>query len=355
MRNLTYIKFKWLNIIIIIYSISFVGCSSSKDASTNSATNLKSISAQITESTVITFPDKNLEQTIRAEIQCPTGDILKGDVNKITNLQHAEDKNITNLSGIENLDNLASLNLSNNQIKNIEPLKGLTNLTDLNLAANEMINIEPLKELTNLTKLNLAANQMSNIEPLKELTNLTKLNLAANQMSNIEPLKGLTNLTNLDLATNQISNIEPLKGLTNLTNLDLASNQMITMQPLKGLTDLTNLDLAPNQIENYSPVNTYSKTLATTDILNTVIAANPKSLIDSNPVKDNAVTIFPGGNSEKTIRGVVQHPTGDIINGDNEMLPYQQNVEDNHITNLLSTDNLTNLDSNLKNNILPVK
>jgi len=356
MKKLSYIKFKWLNIIIIIiYSISFVGCSSSKDATSISNSNLKSISAQITESTVITFPDKNLEQTIREEIQCPTGDILKGDVNKITNLKNAQDKNITNLSGIENLDNLASLNLSNNQIKNIEPLKGLTNLTDLNLASNEMINIEPLKELTNLTKLNLAANQMINIEPLKELTNLTKLNLAANQMSNIEALKGLTNLTNLDLATNQISNIEPLKGLTNLTNLDLASNQMITMQPLKGLTDLTNLDLAPNQIENYSPVITYSKTLARTDILNTVIAINPTSLIDNNPVKDSADTIFSSGNLEKAISDVVQHPTEAILNGDNDKLPLQQKVDDNHITTLITIDNFTNLDNNQINSIVPPK
>lgn len=334
MSKLSRNKFKWLNIFIILLSnISFVGCSSLNSISSNNATNQTSVSAQITESTVITFPDKNLEQTIREEIQCPTGDILKGDVNKITNLQNAQDKHITNLSGIENLANLASLNLSNNQIKNIEPLKELTNLTDLNLAANQMINIEPLKELTNLTK----------------------LNLAANQMINIEPLKGLTKLTNLDLAINQISNIEPLKGLTNLTNLDLASNQMITMEPLKALTDLTNLALAPNQIENYSPVNTYNKTLARSEVLNTAIATTSKSIIDINQTKDNVITISPDVTLEKVLTGAVQSPAGSILNSNIENIPYQQKVEENPITSLLSIDNLTNLDNNQITNLVPLK
>ena len=138
MRNVSYIKFKWLNIFIIfLFSISLVGCSSTKIVFLNNTTQQKSISVQITESTVITFPDKNLEQTIREEIQCPTGDILKDDVDKITKLQNAQDKHITNLSGIENLTNLTLLNLSNNQISNIEPLKGLTNLTNLNLSSNQ--------------------------------------------------------------------------------------------------------------------------------------------------------------------------------------------------------------------------
>ena len=104
MINALHIKFKCINsITIFLFSISIVGCSSAKIVSSNSATQQTSISVQVTESTVITFSDKNLEQTIREEIQCPTGDILKDDVDKITKLQNAEGKHITNLSGIEKI------------------------------------------------------------------------------------------------------------------------------------------------------------------------------------------------------------------------------------------------------------
>ncbi|MFT5873295.1 MAG: internalin A [Clostridium sp.] len=234
MRNISYIKFKWLNIFIVfLFSISIICYSYAESASSNSALQQKSVSVQITESTVITFPDKNLEKTIREEIQCPTGDILKEDVDKITNLQNTEDKHITNLSGIENLTNLTLLNLSNNQIKNIEPLKELTNLTNLDLATNQLSDIEPLKELTNLTILDLATNQMSNIDPLNELTNLTELNLDTNQIEDYSPVNVFCKNTVTSIITSTV--IPPTqKTIT-------ASNQF---------TDSTGIIFSDGNLEN---------------------------------------------------------------------------------------------------------
>jgi internalin A len=288
----------------------------------------ESVRNKVKESTVITFTDKNLEQVIRAEIKKPTGDILKGDVDKITSLL-ARKMNIINLLGIENLSNLNKLNLAENQISNIEPLKGLinlntlllidnqisnieplkgltnlndlqlsdnqisnikplkglTNLINLGLDGNQISNIEPLKGLTNLNDLHLLGNQISNIESLKELTNLNSLSLPGNQTSDIEPLKGLTNLNSLFLSENQISNIEPLKGLTNLTNLSLDGNQISNIESLKGLTNLTNLWLYSNPIKDYTPVNSYYNNLRTKDF----------TLED----KGDTGYIFPNSSTEK--------------------------------------------------------
>lgn len=204
MKNVSYIKAKWINIFIIfLFSINAIGCSSIKNALSNKNHEQKSVSAQITDSTIITFPDKNLEKTIRQKIQCPTGDILKDDVDNITSLQNTQDKHITNLSGIENLTNLASLNLDNNQISNIKPLEGLTSLTSLNLDNNKISNIEPLKGLTKLTSLNLDTNLISDIEPLKGLINLTKLALAVNQIKDFSPVYAYyKNLKSTDIASN---------------------------------------------------------------------------------------------------------------------------------------------------------
>ncbi|MGH4139022.1 leucine-rich repeat domain-containing protein [Clostridium sp.] len=394
MINALHIKFKCLNTItIFLFSISIVGCSSAKIVPLNNTTQQTSISVQVTESTVITFPDKNLEQTIREEIQCPTGDILKDDVDKITKLQNTEGKHIANLSGIEHLTNLSSLDLGNNQISNVGPLKDLTSLTNLNLATNQISNIEPLKNLTNLTNLDLGTNQMSDIEPLKGLTNLTNLNLAANkmsnieslknltkltnldlatnQMSNIEPLKGLTNLTNLDLATNQISNIESLKGLTNLIDLDLATNQMNNIDSLKGLTNLTSLDLATNQMSNidpikeldnlielnletnqikdYSPAVVYCKSIVNIDIANTDIAPKQKIISGGNQVTDSPVITYPDDNFEKSVSDTIQSPIVDILKGDVDKITIPQsntNISgiENHTESDLDTNNISNID-----------
>ena len=134
MRNISYI------FIISIFAFSLIGCSRAEKTSLNE----KSICVQITESTVITFPDKNLERAIRENIQYPSGDILKDDVDTLTNLKNVKGKNITNLSGIENLTNLVSLDLSNNQITSIQPLKELANLTKLKLANNKIKDYTPI-------------------------------------------------------------------------------------------------------------------------------------------------------------------------------------------------------------------
>lgn len=184
MRNVSYNKLNCLYIFIIsLLSLSLIGCSISENASTNE----KSVCIQITESTVIEFPDKNLEQMVRAIIQCPTGDIIKQDVDKISTLENTIGKHITNLSGIENLTNLTLLNLSNNQITNIEPLIELTNLTDLALVNNKISNIEPLKELANLNSLELDNNKIKDYSPISGYyKNLEKTDVA---IADITPME----------------------------------------------------------------------------------------------------------------------------------------------------------------------
>jgi|GEM_PF-2213997 len=373
MRKVSYIKFRLLRIFaIFLFSTSIVGCSSTKDVFLNNASQKKSISVQLTESTVITFADKNLEEIVREKIQCHTGDILQDDVDKITDLGNTEGKHITNLSGIENLTNLTLLNLSNNQISNIEPLKGLTNLTNLNLASNQMSNLEPLKGLTKLISLNLNTNQISNIESLKGLTRLTELNLDTNKMSNIEPLKGLTKLTDLNLASNQMSNIEPLKKLTNLTDLNLASNQMSNIGPLMGLTKLTDLNLDTNNIKDFSPVSNYGKNAEKTDavsidIVSIIIALKSKTLSVSNQVVERSVSTFQNRNLEKTINGGKQGPTEDILKKDilkqdvlkedADKISNPQNAQDNPIVDLSGNGNGNDLKPGAEevSNVEPLK
>ncbi|HEY8890466.1 MAG TPA: leucine-rich repeat domain-containing protein [Clostridium sp.] len=203
----------------------------------------------VDSSTIITFPDQNLEKEVRNEINKPTGDILKGDVDTITEL-NIPSKNITNLSGIEKLTSLTKLVLSYDQVSNIEPLRGLTNLKYLWLCYNRVSNIEPLKGLVNLNELYIQSNQINNIEPLRGLTNLTELDLDNNQISDMDSLRGMTKLTTLLSDNNQISNIDALRGITNLTQLFLDYNKISNIEPLKGLITLNTFSLRFNQVSN---------------------------------------------------------------------------------------------------------
>ena len=180
-------------------------------------------------SNIVTFPDQNLEQAIRAAIGKPSGPIYQYEVEALTQLE-ASMESISDLTGLEYCTGLISLNLWANYISDISLLSGLTGLTELDVGMNQWISdLSPLSGLTNLTKLRLEVNQISDLSPLSGLTSLTELRLTTNQISDLSPLSGLTSLTNLRLATNQISDIQALvdnPGLSDGDEVDLRQNPL---------------------------------------------------------------------------------------------------------------------------------
>lgn len=84
-------------------------------------------------------------------------------------------KEISNITGIENLKHLTHLNLSNNQIKSLRDLVNLENLTHLFIANNKitsMENLELIKKMRNLKYLDLAGNPITNYLTKKDFENL---------------------------------------------------------------------------------------------------------------------------------------------------------------------------------------
>ena len=161
--------------------------------SQTSSGNTNNVSTPASEDGIITFVNKNLDKAVRDIINKPTGALYKSDVAKITKLSAVGSYQdyISNLSGIENLINLQSLDLDFNQIKDISALRGLTNLKYLNLCFTQISEISALKGLTNLQTLGLYFNQIKDISALKGLTNLQTLDLIGNPISDTDkqPLK----------------------------------------------------------------------------------------------------------------------------------------------------------------------
>lgn len=114
-------------------------------------------------------------------------------------------KNITEIIGLEDLTNLETLNLNNNQIIEIESLENLINLKMLRLENNQITEINGLDALTNLEWLFLDGNQITEIKGLESLINLEYLDLSKNQITEISGLQNLVNLKGLCLKNNPIS------------------------------------------------------------------------------------------------------------------------------------------------------
>lgn len=236
---------KW-QLISIIISLLLLVCSCQSKAETTkpipkSSSELDKAN-EVSESDIVSFPDKNLEAAIRNALfiegirskdkvlaDKPLDEsITKSDLAKLT-IMEAAGKSIISIQGLENCENLKELYLPENQISDIHNLSSLTNLTKLNLGANQIGDISPLASLSKLTLLDLYVNRIEDISPLSSLTTLTNLYLFRNQISDISPLANLNNLIEVDLYRNKICDISPLLANDGLGKGDvvrLASNNL---------------------------------------------------------------------------------------------------------------------------------
>jgi Leucine-rich repeat (LRR) protein len=223
----------------------------------------------------VTFADPNLEAAIRQVISKPEGPIYSSDMDGLTDL-YAEQRSISNLSGLEHCTSMTRVKLWKNQISDISSLANLTSLTDLWLWGNRISDISHLTNLTRLTMIDLGNNQIKDVSPLADLTGLTTVHLESNEINDMSPLADLTDLTHLDLGLNQITDISSLANLNNLTGLGLSGHpiddisrvvdltkltwlrlrdsQIIDISALRDLIGLTGLGLSSNRISDISPL-----------------------------------------------------------------------------------------------------
>ncbi len=186
-----------------------------------------------------------IEAAIRKAASKPTGELIKVDLEKVTLLNLAGYQ-ISDLSALKELKQLARLSLSNNKITDVSVLKELKQLTNLELQDNQISDLSPLKGLKQLRDLRLFNNKITDMNALKELTQLTYLNLHNNQISDVSALKELKQLARLSLSNNKITDVSVLKELKQLTNLELQDNQISDLSPLKELKQLRDLRLFNN-------------------------------------------------------------------------------------------------------------
>lgn len=209
------------------------------------------------DSAAIEFADANLEAAVREAVGKADGEVTQRDVASLANLD-ASRRDITDLTGIEQLSQLTHLNLERNQISDVTLLASLTRLTVLRMARNPIGDFTPLLELTDLTDLVVGRDPTSDLVPLisllSSLPRLTTLELYEGKISDVSPLSGLTELTSLAVAYNQISDLRPLANLRQLTSLSLTNNEISDVSPLSNLTQLTRLVLDYNQIGDFTPL-----------------------------------------------------------------------------------------------------
>ena len=221
------------------------------------------------------IPDPNLRAIIEENLgKTPNTPITVEEMATMhRNRIFAEDKGISDLTGLEFATNLEWLKIEGNQISDLSPLAGLTKLDLLDISGNEVSDLSPLTGLTNLRHLKISHNNISDLSPLASLANLKRFDSWGNPLSDLSPLVGLEiidicggqldistlegakNLKELYLLGGGVSDVSPLAKLTGLTRLRVAgNNNVLDISPLAELTGLKWLELSENSISDISPL-----------------------------------------------------------------------------------------------------
>ena len=203
------------------------------------------------------IPDTNLRAAIAEALdKSPNASITIEEMEGLHHLgsNHAANRGIRDLTGIQFAKNLQSLRLPTNQVSDISPVKYLKNLTNLKLKDNQVSDISPIAELINLEVLELEKNEISDLSPLAGLINLEILYLSDNLFSDLSPIAGLTNLEKIAFSNKQISDISSLAGLTKLKRVGSWGNPISDLSPLAGLTQLEKIDICGGNISDLTPL-----------------------------------------------------------------------------------------------------
>lgn len=196
------------------------------------ATFATDIAALLPPPEVVSIPDPNLAAVIRTELGLDSHAPITDRMMQRLMWLHADNRGISDLTGLGAATRLEQLFIGKNQINDYELLARLPQLKRLYLWTNNISDLRVLPPLPQLEILDLNWNRISDLKPLTRYTKLITLSINGNKISDVSPLAELTNLQSLSLTKNLIRDVRPLTGLTKLQVLHLQENPIQDRKPL---------------------------------------------------------------------------------------------------------------------------
>lgn len=277
----------------------------------------------------IPFQDENFYSCMKSQIGsgiCNDTELkistFEEEVTKIRELVNVNNKNISDISGIEYFTNLEKVNLNDNKISNITPLQNLGKLEEVLLDGNQLKSMEVIGSLTNLKVLDLGHNELE-IEQVEELKNLSKLEelsldyIKTEKVIDISAIFELENLQKLDLTGNlwiTQDNLRDIYKLDKLKKLELSACSNITdLTPISRMTNLTELNMNDCKVETLAPLENIIENLASLyfekgTVRDASVVDKKKSDYDNLSASENVICdeIEEGGIIEKEIPQIIK-------------------------------------------------
>lgn len=287
-----------LSLIIVAGMILFQSFSAYPLATFAAETNPLKATLQAGSTYASAFPDANLAKVV-AQAATGSDDITQvatqADLDKVVTLT-ANSKEIANLTGIDLLRNVTSINLSDNKITTVS-LKGditLPNLTSINLRGNDLTTID-IQDQPKLVKVFCDTQDSAEISEVI-LKNLPALKVAggvadgSTDTIDFSKTRSLTKGTieNLPEMAGSISFTECsiteiiVKNLPQAQNISVYDNKLTTLSGLENLPLITRIYASKNEITELESLKSFP-TMGVLAVNNNHISALPEAIKTNNP------------------------------------------------------------------------
>ncbi|GAB3007337.1 hypothetical protein GCM10027051_03970 [Niabella terrae] len=95
---------------------------------------------------------------------------------------------LSNLSGIQDLQKLEILVVTHHQLQSIQPLSSMKHLKSLFLFNNQISSLKGIEDMTHLEQLYVQYNRIDSLRPLKTLTRLKEVYINNNHLASLDGL-----------------------------------------------------------------------------------------------------------------------------------------------------------------------
>lgn len=162
---------------------------------------------------------------------------------------------LTIFKGIEGLQKLTRLEISDSKFKHIPAISSFNNLEFLTMTETPVEDLSPIKNLSSLEKVDVSFGNVKNLDFLKKghkLHALSEINLYKNNLEKIDGIETLKNLGILVIGNNKVKDISVLYK-TDLGILDLSSNPVVDSKAIAANKNLVSLYVDYTKITNLKP------------------------------------------------------------------------------------------------------
>lgn len=157
--------------------------------------------------TPVSVPDKYLQAGLNDALNTEkinyisnrksTAPLFKEDLEQLSGNLNLNNRNISNLKGIENCINVTSLNLDNNNISNVGLLRENRSIKHISLNNNKLTNIDSLFSLSKLQEIKVNDNKIQSLKGISNLKSLEWLFIENNCIEDFSEAEMMADTQNL--------------------------------------------------------------------------------------------------------------------------------------------------------------